>query len=440
MNVNFLKIGILVVLLTIITIELWPRLKKKFSKQKSEPNNTNMRKQDYYYQGGQTEQTQRGSNQVDESRPAAIAIIYRSEMDYISRCIHDYPNIETGGQLFGFVTEYGAPVVCYALGPGSRANHQSTFFNQDVDYLQNVYNELNRKFGLRYIGEWHSHHQLGLAKPSGHDATTIVHGIQKNNFRHFLLCIGNCDSYQHSTLNAFTFYINDPYNYYHAPWKIIEMVSPYRHVVDRELDYLLCHPRTQRASYGSNYIITDTGTTSMITPNYTDEYWLNDKANNINLKRIIDFLNSCENASVVRPMLDDQKHVHLMVQRGARQERIVFGNQFPNEAPKIGVTGGVYVNNTAVWQYDGNIYDSFVRYYTDYFKKEPIELSPDSNNGEADKPDKPMEAQDNGDETQNQELPQDVVEESGTETPSPTENEGTENETETLPENSEIKL
>ena len=61
--------------------------------------------------------------------------IFKSELDYISRCILDRKNIETGGQLFGYWSEDGQPVVMYAIGPGPRANHQTTFFNQDVDYL-----------------------------------------------------------------------------------------------------------------------------------------------------------------------------------------------------------------------------------------------------------------------------------------------------------------
>lgn len=88
---------------------------------------------------------------IDESKPAPHAVIYQSEFDYISRCILDYPDIETGGQLFGFLTEYGVPVVCYAIGPGPRANHQVAFFNQDTSYLQSFYNEVSRKYGLRYI-------------------------------------------------------------------------------------------------------------------------------------------------------------------------------------------------------------------------------------------------------------------------------------------------
>ena len=73
--------------------------------------------------------------QAPSNNSAAVAMIYRSELDYISRCILDSTTIETGGQLFGFWTSTGIPVVLYAIGPGPLANYQVTFFNQDVDYL-----------------------------------------------------------------------------------------------------------------------------------------------------------------------------------------------------------------------------------------------------------------------------------------------------------------
>ncbi len=71
-------------------------------------------------------------------KPSKTAIIYRSELDFVSRCILDRTHIETGGQLFGFWTGKGIPVVLFAIGPGPRANHQVTFFNQDVQYLVSV--------------------------------------------------------------------------------------------------------------------------------------------------------------------------------------------------------------------------------------------------------------------------------------------------------------
>ena len=369
---------LLLFLISIYFFFLWRRRSNEKTKLDETQNKNNMDRSINFHQGNQYERSQETSSYVDESRPATIAIIYRSEMDYISRCIHDYPNIETGGQLFGFITETGAPVVCYAIGPGPNANHQSTFFNQDTEYLQNTYNKLNRRYGLRYIGEWHSHHQLGLAKPSGHDASTIVHGMQRSNFRHFLLCIGNCDNHFHSTLNAFTFHINDRYHYYHAPWKIIEMDSPYRSIIDRELEGHLFHPNMQNASHGSNYIQSETGAPIMTTPNYNDEYWLNNKANNLVLKSIIEFLTDFDNGdSSVKPQLDSQKHVHLLVQRRDRQEHIVFGDYFPNEAPQISISGEYPINNSAEWYFDGAIYRSFTTYYNSLFKKEDIILAED---------------------------------------------------------------
>lgn len=80
------------------------------------------------------------SNCVDPSRPAQAAIIYQSELDYMSRCILDYIDIETGGQLFGYWTATGVPVVLYAIGPGRQAQHNPTSFIQDQDYLQLVGN------------------------------------------------------------------------------------------------------------------------------------------------------------------------------------------------------------------------------------------------------------------------------------------------------------
>lgn len=343
---------------------------KVYFKQKKDNNEYNSNSHLYSHQENQSHnskfmrQVLQQVSSVDEKKPAPYAIIYQSEFDYISRCILDYPNIETGGQLFGFLTEFGVPVVCYALGPGPRANHQTAFFNQDTNYLQMVYDEINQRYGLRYIGEWHSHHQLGLAKPSGHDASTIVHGIERSNFRHFLLCIGNCDRENHSTLNAFTFHINDAYNYRHAPWDIVRIESPYRRIIDNELLSIIYHPHTRTASHGSNYLLSRENCIPVsIVPDYSCEYWLNSKANNAVLKRIIDFISSVEEGISVKAQLDDRKHVHLLVNRATASEHIVFGEKFPSEAPIIESSMNSCLADNVQWVYDGDIFNSFKEYY-----------------------------------------------------------------------------
>lgn len=167
----------------------------------------------------------------------SVAMIYRSELDYISRCILDSKTIETGGQLFGFWTSTGIPVILYAIGPGPHANHQVTFFNQDIDYLVNVGSSLLQRYGLQHIGEWHSHHQLGLAHPSSHDASNMQMVIDQKHLGKFLLCIGNCDA-QASTLNAFNF-MEGERSYLQASWMVKELESPYRRLVDFDFRNIL---------------------------------------------------------------------------------------------------------------------------------------------------------------------------------------------------------
>ncbi|MBR1565113.1 MAG: Mov34/MPN/PAD-1 family protein [Paludibacteraceae bacterium] len=177
-----------------------------------------------------------------ESPALKEVIVYQSELDYLSRCILDYPNIETGGQLFGFYTSKGTPVVCYTIGPGKHANHQTTFFNQDLDYLQTVGDVLTREYGLQHIGEWHSHHRLGLDHPSGHDARTMHHSLDSLCLNQFLLCIATTNGIS-ACVNAYSFLQNDP-AYYPLRWNIKAEPSPYRDVVNIRLRDLLLHPAT----------------------------------------------------------------------------------------------------------------------------------------------------------------------------------------------------
>lgn len=160
----------------------------------------------------------------------SCAAIYRSEFEKVMRWIAASPDIETGGELFGFYRDNGTPVVCYAIGPGPKANHQYTFFNQDLDYLVKVGNKLTEEYGLEHIGEWHSHHRLGLAQPSGHDAATIADGIRKRGRRRFLLCVGNIREHQ-ATLGGFAFTGDSGEHYERAAWEVVNVKSPYREAI-----------------------------------------------------------------------------------------------------------------------------------------------------------------------------------------------------------------
>lgn len=353
-------------LLGAAAVKFLPRFLKQQRTKNNNSNNDNMSKNDFYQPYERSERQVSCSSRVDESRPSTVAIIYRSEMDYISRCILDYPNIETGGQLFGFWTTEGIPVILYAIGPGPNSEHHPVHFIQDANYLKRVGEILIGKYGLQHIGEWHSHHQLGLAKPSGQDANNMVDIINTYNLRHYLLCIGNCTQ-RESVLNAFSFHENSPSNYVHAQWEIKAIDSPFRNLIDEELSNILIHPQTEFATIGTLYTVERTNTRYVI-PDYSSEYWLNSKNNNRILKAIIDYLGSSENANV-KVQMDNNRIVHLFVIKRGIIEHIIFSNHFPYEAPSIEIIADEekYIKNKegdkVQWLFNGDIYNSFINYY-----------------------------------------------------------------------------
>ncbi|MBQ9185639.1 MAG: Mov34/MPN/PAD-1 family protein [Bacteroidales bacterium] len=292
------------------------------------------------------------------------AIIFKSEIDFISKCILDYPSIETGGQLFGFYTESGTPVVLYAIGPGRNANHQVAFFNQDIEYLTKIGAKLKDYFGLHHIGEWHSHHQLGLARPSGHDASTMINTIREKGLGRFLLCIGNCDG-RSTTLNPF------PCNnrgYIAGHWDVIFADSPVRRPADRLMAEDLVMPRTLAASHRDSNL----NNVSPSKPAYKTGYWLEEKANNRALKDILTYLQGRNGADIETDIkLDPESRVHIyshgVNRRGkAWSEDILFPMGFPERRPVVSrwLDEEVVLMNPVEWIYSGDILKSFVRYYS----------------------------------------------------------------------------
>lgn len=285
-------------------------------------------------------------------------LIFKSELDYISRCILDRKNIETGGQLFGYWSEDGRPVVMYAIGPGPKANHQTTFFNQDVDYLVTVGRYLKENFGLKHIGEWHSHHQLGLAKPSGHDVNTMVSTIREKNLGQFLLCIGNCDRHS-SSVNG---YICDKSTCERKEWDVIHSESPVRQDIDTKLAPVLKHPVTVGAVHSDESL---NGNSTK--PAYAKDYWLKEPGAPASLNDIINYLKRRHPRSEVKVQMNALGEVQLEIRKDYKAERILFPQGFPREAPIVRCYfNGRLVDegNPQYWHYlKGNITGSFIHYY-----------------------------------------------------------------------------
>ncbi len=106
--------------------------------------------------------------------------IYESELQAIGLESSSW-DVETGGDLFGIWQEI--PIIYLATRAGPKAIRNNTHFRLDVDYLIKLSTELSKEWGLRYFGDWHSHHKLGLHSPSSGDQNRIKRLAEKNNFK-----------------------------------------------------------------------------------------------------------------------------------------------------------------------------------------------------------------------------------------------------------------
>ncbi|WP_300949357.1 Mov34/MPN/PAD-1 family protein [Phocaeicola sartorii] len=306
-------------------------------------------------------QCKTGNNLIDEKAPSPTAIIYQSELDYLSQCVLDYPNIETGGQLFGFWSNQGVPVVLYVIGPGRNANHQKSFFNQDTEYLMSVGNELLDRYGLCHIGEWHSHHQLGLARPSGHDARTMHHGLMRIPQRRLLLCICNYEN-GCSTANPYNFHENDLNSYTDAQWQIIPRRSPFREIADMELKDILIHPQTSKPRHGSNRIVQEEQPEQPSQVRIPATYWVAQEGNLSVLKDMLNFTRSRVSAGKIDTQADESGIVQFHIEE--REVDIRFPKDFPKESPEIYVHGA-QIHPEVEWYQpiDGvGIFDSYKKW------------------------------------------------------------------------------
>lgn len=284
------------------------------------------------------------SNIESPERPANTAIIYKSELDYISRCILDYPNIETGGQMFGFWTAMGVPVVMYVIGPGRDALHYPTSFIQDQRYLQTVGNELHRRYRLQHIGEWHSHHGLGLTHPSGGDVNTMQYGVGRPGFPRLLLCIGNCTP-THTTVNPFNFHENTPREYSEAVWDVVEMMSPFRPVVDAELRGMLVHPLTLMPSHARINSVQN----SAVETESRRSHWLTESAENVDtMKMFVSMVQSMLPQQTVKAEILESGEPLISMKEAGLSIKLPFG--FPSKGPELTTLNGLPLQPRSRWE------------------------------------------------------------------------------------------
>jgi hypothetical protein len=259
------------------------------------------------------------------------ALIYEGELNYLSRCVLDYPNIETGGDLFGFWTHSGFPVIQYIIGPGKQSNHAYAFFNQDEAYLNEMGELLRAHHGLQHIGEWHSHHRIGLAEPSGHDISTVRKALNEYRLDRFYLVIANIRQ-DATTINGFMFQQeNTPHDI--SAWVVLPGESPIRQHIDSVFPNNVYQPNTTHPS------IVDLSETTLqhaqfVKPLYQSNYWLNDRENHLVLQRILTQLRNHVGDLSVHQELDSKK-VYLKFQHDGQNWTVHFNEDFPENQPEL---------------------------------------------------------------------------------------------------------
>ncbi|MBQ7609456.1 MAG: Mov34/MPN/PAD-1 family protein [Desulfovibrionaceae bacterium] len=284
--------------------------------------------------------------------------IYQEELNTLSRYILDYRTVETGGQLFGHWTYDHRPIVRFVLGPGANAGHEAAFFRQDIDYLRACAAILKEQCKLDHIGEWHSHHTLGLDTPSGHDASNISKNMEILGFEQFLLCIGTVQGEQ-SAAKMFLF-TKGQKKYTQIPWHIITLNNSYRAHIDNFYSELFYPPKSARPHMAA-LPIKDMSTDNRQKGSYP--YWLKDADNKKILQRIIDFLNAYPSQRCV-PTIDKQGRVHLSIYcNGEEKYDIFFPVFFPKTSPVIFNVLDDALSSKVWWVFTGDILESFILFY-----------------------------------------------------------------------------
>ena len=139
--------------------------------------------------------------------------MFEEDIAMVQKLVLLYPDVETGGDLFGLWTTEGDAVLHIVLCPGKNCSRTDVSFNQDIPYLQRNGELLTENYMLGHIGEWHSHHQLRLFKPSHGDSSTVIRHFPKGAVYGFLLIIANIVAPNEVKLSPYLYTENSTFTY-----------------------------------------------------------------------------------------------------------------------------------------------------------------------------------------------------------------------------------
>ena len=183
--------------------------------------------------------------------------------DYNTMCteVYKHQHIETGGNLFGLWTTSGSAIIHVMLGPGQNCKRTSTSFHQDLNYMERVGRFVNDNYMLCHIGEWHSHHNLSLSKPSAGDESTIRRNFPQGMLK-FLVIIANIRNGDTIKLSPY-FFTDGGTSYEIAECVVLDSDSPFSTDDDILSQIKLgAEVKENRRQNGSDLVVKHSGTSS----------------------------------------------------------------------------------------------------------------------------------------------------------------------------------
>ena len=120
------------------------------------------------------------TNTLNKSRQEYLSM-FEGCAQFMAAQAYNAKNIEIGGGLYGLWSHAGRAVILLATPAGPGACYERAHFAVDPEYVTAINEQLQSRFGIQYLGNWHSHHRLGLDHPSSGDVAQIHSVASRNN-------------------------------------------------------------------------------------------------------------------------------------------------------------------------------------------------------------------------------------------------------------------
>lgn len=286
-----------------------------------------------------------------------FATIYKEDLEYISKCMLDYPNIETGGDFFGFWNNLGLPVILYVTGPGEKCYRHSTFFRQDIDFLIEIGSLVYKEHGLQHIGSWHSHHKLGLAVPSHHDCNTMARAIRNNNLSKFFMILGNITCDGGTTIKGFLFDSENSTKYKETSWRILKSENIISKVINEKIDKRLKYEAKTKRPFLQDLKIHKVDEIVTYPIDLEPKFWIGSEKGKSELNEVFNWFKS--RFYDAKMFLTNSHDLEIKSQ----DITITFYNDFPNSHPKIEIGSECLTKEMSVFNY--NDYSDLIKFLSE---------------------------------------------------------------------------